>query len=126
MKRREFIGVAAAGAAGLALPVSAGTREPAPPGALAVPHLPGAIGVDEIGRLYRRKFPAEDSIDAVSEALRADLQLDLEATNASELATGLQDCVRRDFAHGRTVTLDGWVLSATEARQCALHSLLAL
>jgi hypothetical protein len=33
--------------------------------------------------------------------------------------------VRRDFDTGRTVLVNGWVLSATEARQCALFSLLA-
>lgn len=32
--------------------------------------------------------------------------------------------VRDDFAKGRTVILDGWVLSVTEARQCALFSIL--
>ena len=31
--------------------------------------------------------------------------------------------VRRDFAEGRTVEVQGWVLSVTEARQCALYSL---
>jgi hypothetical protein len=33
--------------------------------------------------------------------------------------------VQRDFAAGRTVMLDGWVLAVTEARQCALFSLQA-
>jgi len=33
--------------------------------------------------------------------------------------------VRRDFETGRTVLVNGWVLAATEARQCALFSLLA-
>ena len=33
--------------------------------------------------------------------------------------------VRNDFAAGRIVLVDGWVLSATEARQCALFSLAA-
>lgn len=32
--------------------------------------------------------------------------------------------VRDDFAAGRTVVVLGWVLSVTEARQCALYSLL--
>jgi hypothetical protein len=32
--------------------------------------------------------------------------------------------VARDFADGHTVLVDGWVLSVTEARQCALFSLL--
>jgi hypothetical protein len=37
----------------------------------------------------------------------------------------MSDLVRGDFAHGRTVIVDGWILSVTEARQCALFSLLA-
>jgi hypothetical protein len=28
--------------------------------------------------------------------------------------------IREDFAHGRVVVLDGWVLSETEARLCAV------
>jgi hypothetical protein len=30
--------------------------------------------------------------------------------------------VRADFAEGHTVIVDGWLLSTTEARQCALYS----
>jgi hypothetical protein len=33
--------------------------------------------------------------------------------------------VTDDFAAGRTAVVDGWVLSVTEARQCALFSLLS-
>jgi hypothetical protein len=33
--------------------------------------------------------------------------------------------VRRDFVDGRTVEIDGWLLSLTEARQSALFSLSA-
>ena len=33
--------------------------------------------------------------------------------------------VRRDFETGRTVLVNGWILSVNEARQCALFSLLA-
>jgi hypothetical protein len=39
--------------------------------------------------------------------------------------SSLDGLVRYDFAHGRTVVVDGWVLSVTEARQCALFSLLS-
>jgi hypothetical protein len=38
---------------------------------------------------------------------------------------GLARRVRADFERGRTVTVLGWVLSVTEARQCALYSLRA-
>jgi hypothetical protein len=38
-------------------------------------------------------------------------------------AAGLDDAVRGDFAEGRTVLLDGWRLSRTEARLCAAIAL---
>ena len=37
--------------------------------------------------------------------------------------SGPPDQVRDDFANGRTVLVNGWVLAVTEARQCALFSL---
>jgi hypothetical protein len=39
------------------------------------------------------------------------------------LEKSIDDTVHEDFAAGRTVVVDGWVLSVTEARQCALFSL---
>jgi hypothetical protein len=38
----------------------------------------------------------------------------------SEQITGK---IKADFAAGRTITLEGWVISITEARQCALNSI---
>jgi hypothetical protein len=49
--------------------------------------------------------PASPSAD---EALRADLE----------------ERIRNDFIYGNTVAVDGWLLSLTEARLCALVSLL--
>ncbi len=37
----------------------------------------------------------------------------------------IDERIRRDFAESRVVTPAGWVLSRTEARQCALYSLTA-
>jgi len=36
----------------------------------------------------------------------------------------IDDRIRDDFGAGRTVVVDGWLLSVTEARQCALYSTL--
>jgi hypothetical protein len=38
-------------------------------------------------------------------------------------AESIRSQIQADFAADRTVMLDGWVLSVTEARQCALFSL---
>jgi len=34
----------------------------------------------------------------------------------------LEESIKNDFETGNTVIVDGWILSRTEARQCALLS----
>lgn len=105
--------MAAAGAAGLALPAArAGQSADA---ALAHPRLLEILrderAVRELGRRYRETVPGENAAPALAQAIRGG-------------GARVDDQVRRDFDAGHTVTLDGWVLSVTEARQCALFSLL--
>ena len=113
MDRRQFLRVTAVGAVtGLSVPViGVGARgaDDRTLRALAYPDLLGVLGAERvhaIGVRYREATPAER--DAA--ALRA--------------AIGPAALVARDFADSRTVLVDGWVLSVTEARQCALFSLL--
>ena len=103
MNRRRFLRLSAlCAAAGVASP---GSRAPAysPPELL---HLLGPDAVRRLGRHYRETVP-----DA-----------DLPAADPEHRHSGSP--VRDDFAAGRTVVVLGWVLSVTEARQCALFSLL--
>jgi hypothetical protein len=124
MKRRQFIGMAAAGAAGLAWPVAARDGEHLRLTTLAHPHLLDVLRdervVCDLGRRYRKSVPAENSAHALAQAILADPP----ATATTRLNARVNHQVQRDFAEGRTVTLNGWVLSVTEARQCALYSLL--
>ena len=74
------------------------------------PDLLAMLGPDrvrEIGAHYRTATPRENTADALRAAL----------SNSSRAK------VRDDFEAGRTVVVDGWVLSITEARQAALFSL---
>lgn len=64
-----------------------------------------------IGKKYRAAFPEEDSEEK--------LKGHLEATDSD-----IEKALKADFAAGRTVQVDGWIISVTEARQCALFSLL--
>lgn len=131
MKRREFIGIAAAGAAGMVVPgvghEGASTRfDFARPGLLQF--LP-EHRVRELGRRYREIVPAENHAGGLTRALGAGTSAGSVDENVyvrgeadsphAELAARVQD----DFASGRTVILHGWILSLTEARQCALFSL---
>jgi len=73
-------------------------------------------GIQQIGRAYLRLRPREAHVRVLRRKLVAagiggDGRAQLSAA-ASRIAD--------DFAAGRTVTLDGWVLSVTEARLAAL------
>jgi len=122
--RRRFFQIGAAGLAGLltasCTPGELGSNEVD----VSVPQLLAVLGPDvvsDIGRTYRAAVADESS----APRLRA-------AIGGSHRSTGLvgwtqqsiADQVQGDFAQGRTVLVNGWVLAATEARQCALYSIL--
>jgi hypothetical protein len=63
--------------------------------------------ISDIGNLYRKNIPGESSARSLVKLL------DPAPTN---------EIIINDFKKGNTVLVDGWILSATEARQCALAS----
>jgi hypothetical protein len=75
---------------------------------------PGSTTADgrhgALGRAYLRRYPEEASQSRLAGLVPAD-----------PVARTRQ--VRADFATGQVVILDGWVLSRTECRYCALHAL---
>jgi hypothetical protein len=76
-----------------------------------------------LGRLYVRQVPAEDDpriLARLTVALPGAQQVDVIDLDRTSLRHRLDARVRGDFASGTTVQLDGWVLSRTEARLCAL------
>ena len=72
-----------------------------------------------VGRVYLEATPAEASLATLLE------RLDCEALSRDpgDARAELRARHRRDFREGRTVTLDGWLLSRTEARLCAVAAL---
>ncbi|HTI04540.1 MAG TPA: hypothetical protein VL549_04445 [Gemmatimonadales bacterium] len=99
MNRRDFLlGAASA----VALPGASGDLY-----TLAHPTLLAVLGTDAvhaIGQAYRARVPTERERGRLAALVRA-------------------GHVQSDFVAGRTVVIHGWVLSVTEARQCALFSL---
>ena len=118
LDRRQFLSAATAGAAlTLAGRVSIDGDQPSDARDIAHPELLLALGpaaVREIGEAYCALVPAESDRAALESALRAEL-------DAARLAN--EDPVRADFAAGRVIVVSQWVLSRTEARQCALFAL---
>jgi hypothetical protein len=121
LDRRRFLQLSAAGVvAGLAdTACSRDTSEDAQ--ALARPALLEMLGADrtlEIGTHYRAAAPGENTVAALRDAISSSQRQFPWIRRRS-----IEEQVRDDFAAGRTIVIGGWVLSRTEARQCALYSL---
>lgn len=129
MDRRQFIQFAAAGAAGIVLSGAVWLPSAEPP--LSVLGRPALLRLlnspDEItaiGKAFHAEHPTERTANAIASAILTDAQL---SSNLPEPAMreALSRQIRQDFADHRTVRLRGWILSVTEARQCALYSILS-
>ena len=123
MDRRRFLTVGGVSTAALAASGFWGWGPaPSPPAILAQPALRSVLGdfasIYVLGRRYRAAHPEEDRRAALVEALHTAV-----GPGSSSLRDRLDAQVRADFAQGRTVQLNGWIVSVTEARQCALYSL---
>lgn len=70
-----------------------------------------------IGNTYR-KLTDENNKKYLEELLLKDAEI-----HNTEIKIGLKTKVTEDFNTGNTILIDGWLLSITEARQCALLSI---
>jgi hypothetical protein len=92
------------------------------PAALAQPELLIALGgatVRELGRRYRQSVEAENDPAVLRKAILATRRW---SARLGLPRVSIADHIRSEFADGHTVIVDGWLLSRTEARQCALYS----
>ena len=104
LSRRDF--VALLGATGFATTTSVSLGQPDSAGVKI-----DQQAAEAIGNAYLALRPEEKNF----------LRLNLTMAGISPL--DVNDAVRRDFATGRIVYVDGWALSRTEARLCALIAL---
>jgi hypothetical protein len=75
-----------------------------------------------IGRIYLEELTKSRSAKASRKDLLADL---LAADNLLEIELhAMMGKVHEEFGRGETVTCDGWVLSKSEARLCAVIALI--
>src|SRR5689334_9642105 len=108
LDRRHFLQLSALGIAGTLVDIGCSTQRDRP---LDQPCLIATLGPDrvrEIGARYRAQTPAENGADTLRTAIARNRQ--------PIFAERLDKMIRDDFATGRVVIVDGWVLSLTEAR----------
>ena len=126
MNRRQFVGVASAAVALALTATGCNSSANYAVAALARTDLVDALGADvvrAIGTRYREMMPDERSAGSLRAAIVASRPWTSHLPGSRQPAVA--ELVQSDFEHGHTVIVEGWILSATEARQCALYSLLA-
>ncbi len=127
MKRRQFLQRAAACTIALSLLDVHSLFWPLDAYHLAQPdllHLLDDQCVHDIGMQYRRLFPQENDPDMLISAILSRSKV-RNMSLPSTRQIHLHRQIKYDFTHGQTAHINGWVLSVTEARQCALFSMLS-
>ena len=85
---------------------------------------PDADAARNVGRRYLHRNPSTipETFSSVLQCIDMD-EVALGEISCTDLARAAEHAIRDDFDKGRTVDVDGWLLSTTEARVCALHAL---
>jgi hypothetical protein len=112
MRRRLLLGLLPAF---LVAPLAAASAAPLPADPLAI--LADRAAAARSGRAY---LATAGAAAADPHALRRELAAVLRPSHRDDARARLAEAIRADFAASRTRLVDGWLLSETECRLCAL------
>ena len=119
LDRRRFLQLSALGAVSSLVGVGCDRDERSVADGQQLMSVLGPDRVREIGSHYRAATPGENTAEALRAAISKSRGVHVPFLGNDSLDDQIED----DFEEDRTVVVDGWVLSATEARQAALFSL---
>lgn len=80
-----------------------------------------------VGQAYLRDAPQESDACILTDMIiksGTDLMQRFDVLSEKDLIAKLRNAITEDFVSENTVQVDGWILSRTEARLCALCALL--
>jgi len=127
MKRKDFIKLSAFATVAISIPLldscgpSVAERAMSQTGFLS--RLFDVKTIKDAGKAYLQKTPAENDDDRLVQLL-ADNGSITNSTDEKAIHEYLDEKIKQEFETGNTVLVNGWVLAITEARQCALFSLM--
>ncbi len=131
MKRRNFILLSVSTAAFITIPfVRCTNRNAGWAKSLSRPlflsQICDANTLREIGNAYRAQSPDEATENQLVNKILGDqgYKAHFKDENDPRFLAFLDEKILRDFSTDQTLIIKGWVVSATEARQCALASLI--
>jgi len=129
MERRKFvIGIAAIVAASAIPIINYRFSHLLPGGYLVRPMVLANFcdkdAIRDIGLSYRHEVPEENERNKLEALLLTNSEgIKVDSKSTDEVISDLLGTkIKREFKNGQTVIENGWVLSETEARQCALFS----
>jgi len=127
MKRRDFIQLSAFATAAVSLPLlhscSPSLTEQAMSQPLFLSRLFDENTIKETGKAYLKKVSSENNEDKLVQLLAGNDNI-INSKDENAIHQYLDKKIHDDFETGNTVLVKGWVLAVTEARQCALFSLI--
>ena len=126
MKRRNFLRLSAYAGLALGIPFLPGCKgNPANMAIIEAPflsHIFDRKTMLETGKAYISQFPNESDKKKLEDQLLTNSPISA-STPAEEVHDYFEKKSLDDFNHNKTLVVDGWVLSQTEAKQCALFEL---
>lgn len=126
MERKDFIMLSAYTAAAFMMPFAQGCSPSATDKAISEPaflsHILDVKNIRAVGEAYLKQSPAENDKSKLMGLLMTDGLL--KDTSAGSIHSFFDKKSQQDFEKGNTTVIDGWILSVTEARQCALFALM--
>jgi hypothetical protein len=130
MKRKKFLVIGAVAVAAVAVPVTIKlrNRKKVRNRPIQEPRILGSFCNDEdireIGMDYRKRVPDEAEKQKLTELLlKNDSGNKIDPTDKEAVSDWLDKKTDEEFKADNTLVVAGWVVSVTEARQCALYSL---
>lgn len=127
MKRRDFIQLSAFATAAISLPLLNSCNPSSNERAMSQPVFLSRLfdenTVKDAGKAYLKKASSENNEDKLVQLLAGNNNI-INSTDEKSIHQYLDKKIQSDFETGNTVLVKGWVLAVTEARQCALFSLI--
>jgi hypothetical protein len=127
MERSTFIKLSAYSAIGVSVPLLDACKGKPINAAIARPqflsHIFNEKTMVETGQAYLKQVPAENNKNKLADLLTNNSSI-ASTSDEKNVYSYFDKKVQEDFAKGKIAVADGWILSVTEARQCALYSLM--
>ncbi len=79
--------------------------------------------INDMGKEYRNQMPSEDRKDILTKLLLNNNGIVFKKSSNIPLEDFLDKKINEDFQSSKIIVLKGWIISITEARQCALFSM---